>query len=284
MSDQLPSAHPGTTPDLDPLPRLVQALVDQVADARAVWERVERQAIPLLERIALALEHGSLGAVAGGSDSRDAPVDRGAVAEFRSALADGRWDQAEAILVNLTRLPDQAELVATLTIERDLGRDRALATWTERIEAARVANDAAGALDARDQIAAILPMEDLRVIDRAMIGWLMKLIQRRLRIIPIGTDLALLVARVADRFGATPEGASLRAALPTLRRSAGLCPRCAEPYLGVDDACPKCLAQAGQEPSLAPTLTFVSAEDDLDDVASDRIPLDLNKVETWQFP
>jgi predicted amidophosphoribosyltransferase len=55
-------------------------------------------------------------------------------------------------------------------------------------------------------------------------------------------DVAELAARAAESFGDTPEGASLRASLPTLRRSAGLCPRCAQPYAGIDEACPQCLA------------------------------------------
>ena len=41
------------------------------------------------------------------------------------------------------------------------------------------------------------------------------------------------------------QGASVRAALPTLRRSVGLCPRCAQPYTGVAEACPRCLRRRG---------------------------------------
>jgi hypothetical protein len=49
-------------------------------------------------------------------------------------------------------------------------------------------------------------------------------------------------------FCHTVEGASLRASLPTLRRSAGLCPRCAQPYTGLANACPQCLAAPGPPP------------------------------------
>ena len=55
-----------------------------------------------------------------------------------------------------------------------------------------------------------------------------------------------LAARFAESFAATVEGASVRASLPTLRRSVGLCPRCAQPYIGVADACPNCLKGAAQ--------------------------------------
>ena len=66
----------------------------------------------------------------------------------------------------------------------------------------------------------------------------MALIQKRMRQGAMTTDIALLATRVAAAFDATPEGASLRAALPTLRRSVGLCARCGQPYTGIADACP----------------------------------------------
>ena len=49
---------------------------------------------------------------------------------------------------------------------------------------------------------------------------------------------AALAARVAESFGDTPEGASLRAALPSLSRNAGLCPRCAGPIPERTALCP----------------------------------------------
>ena len=58
--------------------------------------------------------------------------------------------------------------------------------------------------------------------------WFLKLIHNRLRTGKIQADVAILAGRIADVFCHTVEGASLRASLPTLRRSAGLCPRCAQ--------------------------------------------------------
>ncbi len=82
----------------------------------------------------------------------------------------------------------------------------------------------------------------------------MAMIQKRLRGGAMRPDVAILAARVAESLDATPEGASLRAALPTLRRSAGLCARCGEPYTGLADACPKCLATAMLSPLGAPPI------------------------------
>ena len=281
MSDQAPMSTSSDTNGSDPLPRLVQTLADQVEATRSAWDRIERQAIPLLERIALALERGER---SGQRSESKSGSDQSPTQEVQAAIEEGQWDHAAAIVATLAAQPGHESAAEVLAIELNRGRERAIATWTDRIEASRLANDAASALESRDQLATLLGSDDLKAIDRDMVGWLMKLIQRRLRIIPISADLATLVARVADRFGATPEGASLSAALPTLRRSAGLCPRCAEPYLGVDEACPKCLSKAGLTPSPAPTLTFVTPEDDLDALVDDSTPLDLNEAKTWQLP
>jgi hypothetical protein len=76
----------------------------------------------------------------------------------------------------------------------------------------------------------------------------MGLIQKRMWTGTVRADVAELAAKIADHFGHTREGASLRASLPTLRRSAGLCARCGRPYTGIDDACPACLAGPGPAP------------------------------------
>ena len=289
MNDHdLRSSDSSTRVEPDALARLVQTLADQVVEARSAWDRVERQAIPLLERIALALERGAIPSPSTPtSDPEPATVPdrtdgRSVADEVRAAIDEGRWDRAQSILDGLPSPADDPQ-IKSLGLELARSRDRLIANLTDRMNAARLANDADGALGAHDELIKILQGDDRKEVDRSMVAWLMKLIQRRLRSIPVGTDVATLAAVVADRFGGTPEGASLRAALPTLRRSAGLCPRCSEPYLGVDDACPKCLAASGQTATPAPTLTFVS-DDDLDGTVRDASPVDLNNTEIWQLP
>ena len=281
MSDP-PKPVTAEEPETEPLARLVRSLRDQMTQERSARDRFEGQVIPLLERIALALERGGIARSEVSSQANPPAVDRSVAADVRAAIDDRRWDRAQAILDGLDARDEPDPQVFSLTLELNRARDRAIADLADRIEAARLAGDAAGGMAAREELAQLLDADALKAVDRSMIAWLMKLIQRRLRSIPIGSDLAALATEVANRFGGTPEGASLRAALPTLRRSAGLCPRCAEPYLGVDDACPKCLAEAGQTPSAAPTLTFVT--DDLDAVVSEAPPVDLNNVEIWQLP
>ena len=281
MSDQVPPTSSTDSTESDPLPRLVQTLVDQVEATRSVWDRIERQAIPLLERIARALERGDRSNL----DAGDQPATRqDPLIDVQAAIDAGQWDRATALVAMLASRQGHESQAEILGMELKMARDRAISTLNGRIEAARMANDAAGALESRDQLTDLLESDDLKVIDREMIGWLMKLIQRRLRIIPITADLANLVVQVADRFGGTPEGASLRAAIPTLRRSVGLCARCAEPYLGVDEVCPKCQGAAGMASGPPQILTFVSADDDLDALVDNAAPLDLNESTTWQIP
>jgi hypothetical protein len=109
----------------------------------------------------------------------------------------------------------------------------------------------------------------------------MSLIQRRLRTGTIRADVVVLAARVAESFGGTTEGASIRASLPTLRRSAGLCPKCAEPYAGVGDACPKCLAASSAPiPTGSVEGEFPDGSEPEDEVIGE--PIDLNNERFWQ--
>ena len=94
----------------------------------------------------------------------------------------------------------------------------------------------------------------------------MALIQKRLRAGTIRIDVVELAAKVAERFDHTSEGASLRAALPTLRRSAGLCARCGKPYTGIADACPVCLTTQSFPAFAADVAPEPTEDDDLDQV------------------
>ena len=54
---------------------------------------------------------------------------------------------------------------------------------------------------------------------RDLAKWFLELINRRLRTGRIQPEVVLLATQVAETFGATVEGASMRAALPTLSHS-----------------------------------------------------------------
>jgi hypothetical protein len=133
------------------------------------------------------------------------------------------------------------------------GRD--VATLKAQLEAAREAHDPDRVLEVRLELLPLLDQDAQDALDRDLGGWLIRVIQRRLVGGNLTVEVVDLAGRVAEALATTKEGASLRASLPTLRRGAGLCPRCGDPYQGIDDACPKCLA-------VKPVFTPIPDEDD----------------------
>ena len=269
-----------STRQADELGRLVEVLTLQAEASRRAAELIESRALPLLERIALALER-SPSTVPGGP-ALAAGRGRG-VPDFRRAVDEARWDEAEAIARELALENPGDPGVSALPAELDRLRQFAVDDLRQRIEASRQANDPEGVIASRDELAKLLRGDAIREVDHSQVKWLMGLIQRRLRTGTIRADVVALAARVAESFGGTTEGASLRASLPTLRRSAGLCPRCAEPYTGVGDACPKCLAAS---PAPAPPGPFVDGPGDPDaadpDAEAIGEPIDLNNERFWE--
>jgi hypothetical protein len=124
-----------------------------------------------------------------------------------------------------------------------------------KLDAARREDDAERVIDCRDALTEYLRGEPLRDLDRQVVRWLVGRVQARARRGAAGDALgaATLAARVAESFGDTPEGASLRAALPSLRRGAGLCTRCARPNPGRGDPCPRCGAATPGTSPLPPS-------------------------------
>ena len=224
------------------LGELLGAVADQAEAATRTADLLEWHVVPALSRAALAMERSGAG-LESTSTSASTPAADGralAIAGVRQALDEARWERADRLIEALRRdFPGLAE-ADHLADELVDGRRAAIDDLRARLDAARSANDPERAIGYRDELTRHLRGEALKQLDRELIHWVMLLIQRRLRSGSMAKDVAELAARAADSFGDTTEGASLRAALPTLRRSAGLCPRCAQPYAGIDDACPDC--------------------------------------------
>ena len=164
------------------------------------------------------------------------------MAEIRHAIRNGHWADAGSLVVAFGDThpddPEAARLAEDLAAAKDAAGREVLA----RLDAAREANDPDRVIELRDELKPLIEAEALRTLDRDLAKWFLLLIHRRLRSGTVGPDVAVLAGRVAGSLDQTPEGASLRASLPTLRRAAGLCARCAQPYTGIADACPACLA------------------------------------------
>ena len=164
-----------------------------------------------------------------------------ALAAAREAIRRGQWAQAEALVQTFADTHPDDRLAAGLVAELDRARESVVADLRARIDAARAVNDALRIFELHEEMAPLLASDSRRELERDLARWLMGQVQKRLRTGKITVEVATLATRVAETFNATPEGASLRAALPTLRRSVGLCARCARPYTGIADACPACL-------------------------------------------
>jgi hypothetical protein len=176
-----------------------------------------------------------------------------ALAEIRVALRQGEWVQVEALYRSFTDNHPGDPVVITLGDELKAARESAINALRARLDAAREANDLERVLELREPLQPLLDPEALLALDRGLAKWFMALIQKRMRQGVMTKDIALLATQVASAFDSTPEGASLRAALPTLRRSVGLCARCGQPYTGIADACPSCLASSSSPVYRAPT-------------------------------
>src|SRR5262249_28545809 len=94
------------------------------------------------------------------------------------------------------------------------------------LKAAREVNDPLRVLELYQSIAPALESEPRTALQSEIAEWFLTVIYRRLRTGKIQVEVVELAGQFTETFAATTQGASVRAALPTLRRSAGLCPRC----------------------------------------------------------
>ena len=162
--------------------------------------------------------------------------------EIDQALRSKKWAETEALIDELERsYPDDPSL-PDFKGRLKSGREYAIQEQMEHLEAARQVNDPARVIELYQGLVPSLEADRRTALARELAKWFLELIHRRLRTGKIQADVVLLATQVAETFGGTTEGASMRAALPTLRRSVGLCPRCAKPYTGTAEACPECLA------------------------------------------
>jgi hypothetical protein len=162
-----------------------------------------------------------------------------------------------ADLIELHLVPTLGRIAAAL--ERPAGpaasgeeeKGRAVDDLRAGLDAARRADDPDRVIACRDALTEYLRGEPLKDLDRQVVRWLVGRVQALARSGTSGGTVAAatLAARVAESFGDMPEAASIRAALPSLRRGAGLCPRCARPDPTRGDPCPRCAAAtAGTSP------------------------------------
>ncbi|MDR3619491.1 MAG: hypothetical protein P4L85_09085 [Paludisphaera borealis] len=196
--------------------KVVAELLDVLADgAEASWRTVdllEMHVIPTLGRIAARL------------DSPDAPQPPGA-----------------AVVRSLAPAPSPPR-----------SRSRSPADeLADELEAAREAGDVGRALDLRDALTEHLRGEPLHALDQELALWVAKRVERRVREQSADWEVAGWVARALDSLGDMPETESLRAALPVIRRRAGLCTVCGQAVAGGQPVCGRC-RDDGTKPTPSP--------------------------------
>ncbi|MDG3006473.1 hypothetical protein [Paludisphaera mucosa] len=188
------------------------------------------------------------------------------LAEIRRLIHEGEWEAADqrAREVAAERADDPG--VAAVVAELEHARREAGDRWRGQLQAAREVNDPTRVLELYEEAPRVLDDEARYELDRDLAKWFLDHVHRRLRSGILQMDVVSLVDRVSETFGHTKEGASLRAALPTLRRGAGLCGRCGKPYTGFASACPECLGAPEPPPPFIPELEPV---DEIETVATD---------------
>lgn len=168
----------------------------------------------------------------------------------RRLIDAGDWSEADARLDDLIAEHPSNRRVERVAEQLRRAKQTVAERWVEQLRVAREVNDPNRVLELYAETPPVHDEEGRKLLDQDVAQWFLSLVHRRLRRGGIQLEIVTLAERVSESFAHTVEGASLRAALPTLRRSVGLCPRCAKPYVGTAEACPECLAgKAAADPS-----------------------------------
>ncbi len=218
---------------------LIGAVAEGAEAAARIGDLVESRLVPGVERAVAALE-----GLAGNPADPLAPE----VAAIRRAIGEGRWARAERLLEAFARDHPRATQIATLTSELSSARRGEADGLRANLDDALAADDPGTAITCRDSLTRHLGGAELGDLDLRLVRWIARWVRRRARGV-VSADVAAVAALAADRFAGTDEGRSLLAAVPTLRRKAGLCPACARPYGGDAETCPDCAADPPPRPA-----------------------------------
>jgi hypothetical protein len=219
---------------------LIGAVAEGAEAAVRMGQIVESRLVPGVERAVAAIEALNAGS---GADPLAPEVDA-----VRRAISEGRWTRAERLLDAFARDHPQARQIAALTAALSAARGAEADALRAKLDAALADDDAGTAITCRDALTRHLGGPELADLDRRVVRWISRWVRLRARG-EVSADVASVAALAADRFGDTDEGRALLAAVPTLRRKAGLCPKCARPYRGPGETCPDCAADQPTRPA-----------------------------------
>ena len=149
---------------------------------------------------------------------------RAAVAQIRKLVRSGNWDEARSLLDSFARDYQGDPRISSLDQEFQAARNAARDEHMAQLDAARKVNDPDRVLELHKFLGPLLEATARASLEADLSRWFLRLIHNGSdradpgRSRPPGRPDRRVVSH-------TVEGASLHASLPTLRRSAGLCPR-----------------------------------------------------------
>jgi hypothetical protein len=214
---------------------LIDVWIDSEVAAEKTADLVERQLVPgvlracqLLERTNEAL--GSVSQARADTGSSSAAARQQAIDTVRDCIRREAWGEAR-------RLASAFGEQFRGTLEAKDLAGQVEAAFTRRVQALRdqlneaeQRADAEQLMNTRDRLSGYLDGTELYQVDRRVAHWMAGYLREALSG-GRARDVVHLAERVVAAFAdSTPEGAQMRASLPTVRRSAGLCPECGQPY------------------------------------------------------
>jgi hypothetical protein len=218
---------------------LIDLWVDSQVAAEKTADLVERQLVPGVLRIGQLIErtNESLAAVTAtmkasspsSANSAAADARQRAIESMRDAMRRDSWDQARKVASEFAERFPEAPDAKDLTAQVEAALARKVKSLRDQLDQMERAGDCEGLLNVRDRLSAYLDGTELYQVDRRVAHWTAKHLRDAL-VAGRAKEVIQLAERVVDAVGdTTQEGAQVRASLPTLRRSAGLCPECGQP-------------------------------------------------------
>lgn len=235
---------------LDRLLRAAGDVIDLLLAAETALQRtanaVEHQLVPAIQRLAKSLDNRAAAADPATAPPPAIPPARNpeqlALDAIRATISREQWEQARRqILSFVERFPNSLH-AAGLSEQFELARRQKVQSLRQALAAAQQSSDAGAALEARDQLTQYLSGDTLAKLDDEVVAWLVQHIRAKL-LAGRAKEVVRLAEQVAETFADVAGTAPLRQSLPTLRRSAGLCPSCGHPYDIELPECPECQAK-----------------------------------------
>jgi hypothetical protein len=237
---------------------LIDVWIDGQVASEKTADLMERQLVPGIIRVCHLLEKTNE-AIAGmtpsppAGNSASLEARQKAIDAVRDSIQRESWEQARQLA---TAFADQFKGTAEakdLMGQVEGAVTRKVQSLRDQLHEAELAHDCESLLNVRDRLSGYLHGTELYQVDRRVAHWFANYVRDAL-VAGKAQDVVQLAERVVDMVGdTTPEGAQIRASLPTLRRNAGLCPDCGLP--NDDRRLARCAACEAKRSAKKPTPT-----------------------------